>query len=219
MGKEATYGEIDWNSGDTAENQKTEFMKIEQGKSLVRVMGNPHQFYVNWLELPGGKKTKINSPLSSPALLKRLEDADFGKKPRWIVKVLDRSDDKFKLLEISSQIYKGIRELFNHPKWGPVTGYDVTITRASPGTQPLYTVTPDPKEPLDASLKQAFIEFNDKVDISALTREADPKKVCELLGWNMESESKTSQGKSSAKQQVAASSGDDEDEFFNFTKS
>ena len=215
--KEVVYGEIDWNSGDTAESQKTEFMKIEQGKSLVRIMGNPHQFYTHWLDLPDGKKRKITSPLSSPAMVKKLEDAGFGKKPRWIVKVLDRSDDKFKLLEIGSQIYKGIRELFNHPKWGPVTSYDVTITRGAPGTQPLYTVTPDPKEPLDASLKQAFIEFNDKVDVSAITKETDVATICDLMGWNEDGSSKSkSTNKTASKQQAPAV--DEDADFFNFSK-
>lgn len=182
---EIVFGEIDWNSGDAgASGSKTEFMRLEQGTNTVRIMGNPHQYYVHWLELDDGTKRKVSSPLSDPDLLKKLEEEDFRRKPRWIIKVLDRSDDTFKLLEIGSQIYNGIRALYNNAKWGKVTEYDIDIIRGKPGSNPLYSVQPNPREKLDAQFKEAFMEFNDSVNIDALTRPEDPSVVKELLGWD-----------------------------------
>ena len=182
---EKTIGEIDWNDGDAgAGGGKTQFMRLEQGSSTVRVMGNPHQFYVHWVDLPDGGKRKINSPISDPALLRRLDEEDFKRKPRWIVKVLDRSDNEFKLLEIGSQIYNGIRALFNNPKWGKVTDYDLDIIRGKPGTNPLYAVQPNPKELIGSEFKASFTAFNDSVNIDALTKPADPDEVRQMMGWS-----------------------------------
>ena len=182
---EIVYGEIDWNSGDasTGGGSKVEFMKLDVGTSTVRIMGNPHQFYIHWLELPDGSKRKINSPIADPELLRELDEADFKRKPRWMVKVLDRSDNKFKLLEIGSQIYNGIRSLYNNPKWGKVTEYDIDIIRGKPGTNPLYSVQPNPKEKIGSEYREAFIQFNDSVNMDALTKPADPVEVRKLLKW------------------------------------
>ena len=108
-----------------------------------------------------------------------------------IVKVLDRSDETFKLLEIGSQIYSGIRSLYNHPKWGKVTQYDVSVIRGPKGTQPLYSVTPNPKEALDSGFKTQFVDFNDRVNVDKLISPMDPGEVCDLMGWQVTSSATT----------------------------
>lgn len=180
---EVVFGEIDWNSGDAGTGgAKTEFMRLQQGTNTVRVMGNPHQFYIHWLELSDGSKKKINSPIGDQELLRELDELGFKRKPRWFVKVLDRSDETFKLLEIGSQIYNGIRALYNNPKWGKVTQYDLDVLRGKPGTNPLYSVQPNPKEALPPELKSSFQEFNDSINIDALTKPADPEEIRQMLG-------------------------------------
>lgn len=177
-------GEVDWNEGDTGSGGKTSFLKLEQGANVVRIMANPVQFYTHWLDLPDGTKTKVNSPVESPDLIRQLEDAGFKRKPRWLIKVLDRKADEFKLLEVGPQVYNGIRALYNNPKWGKVTAYDVTIHRGKPGTQPLYTVTPDPKEPLDSSLRDKFMAFNDSLSIEKLIQPGNADEIRQKLGWS-----------------------------------
>ena len=159
MSKKVVFGEVDWNTGDSGKDNtsKSEFMRLAEGENIVRVLGNPVQFYVHWVTLPDGSKRKINSPISDQQLVMNLENLGFPKRPKWLLKVLDRSDDKFKLLEIGSQIFSGIKGLVNHPKWGKCSGYDLSIFRGSPGTQPLYSVTPNPKENLSSSFKESFI--------------------------------------------------------------
>jgi len=178
------FGEVDWNSkaGDSS-GGRTQFMRLEGGRNVVRVMGNPLQFYINWVEGTEGKR-KINSPIAAPELLQRLDDAGFKRKARWIVKVLDRSDSQFKLLEIGPQIYNGIRELVNDPDWGKVTSYDLVITRGKPGSQPLYSVNPRPKSGIDESMKEAFLAFNDGLNLDRLIQPSDPQYVLDLMGWS-----------------------------------
>lgn len=182
---ELTFGEVDWNDADAGgSGSKTDFMKLAQGDNVVRVMGSPIKFYVNWIDDVNGKRRKVNTPIEDPALVERLEEADFKRSTRWFLKVLDRSDSTFKLLEVGPQIFRGIRDLVQNKKWGPVTGYDVTINRGPKGQNPLYKVYPDPKEPLEQKFQEAWKEFNSNLNIERLITPSDPKTVYELLGWS-----------------------------------
>ena len=185
MSKNLTFGEIDWNAGDTGSSEKKNiYMRLVEGENVVRIMGNPIQFYVHWVTAPDGSKKKIVSPIDSPDLVTRLEDSGFRRQAKWMIKVLDRSDDEFKVLEVGSQIYNGVRALYNNPKWGKVTAYDLSVTRGPKGSQPLYNVTPNPKEKLDSSFKKKFQDFNDNLDISKLIAPSTTEYVCETMGWD-----------------------------------
>ena len=187
------FGEIDWNDGDIKNPQsaKTEYMRLTQGSNKIRVMGNPIQFYVHWVVTNDGGKRKVVSPISSPELVRRLEDSGFKRQPKWLIKVLDRSDDGFKLLEVGSQIYNGIRALYNDSSWGKVTSYDITINRGPKGAQPLYGVTPNPKTKIPTELKDRFMEFNNNVDVDRAIKPSEPEMVCEIMGWESSSYSET----------------------------
>jgi hypothetical protein len=180
------YGEVDWNdlgANDFGGTKKTEFMTLTQGDNLVRIMGQPSVFHVNWVDLQNGKRGKVNTPVEDKELVARLEDAGWKTSKRWMLKVLDRSDETFKLLEVSVQIIKGIGDLVNNPKWGKVTNYDINIRKGPKGEQPLYKVYPDPKEALPQELQAAWKKFNQDLNIDRLITPSDPKAVYELLGW------------------------------------
>ena len=189
MAKETISGEIDWNEADLPSPKgsgKNDYIRLKEGENVVRIMGNPVQTYIHWLTLPDGSQRKIVSPSSNPALVRRLEDAGFRRQPNWIIKVLDRTDDEFKLLEVGNQIYKGIQTLYNNPKWGKVTGYDISINRGPKGQQPLYSVTPNPKEALESSFKQKFVDFNDRVNIDKLISPIPSEEIERMLGLSSE---------------------------------
>jgi len=177
-------GEVDWNAADS--NSKSDFMRLEEGDSIVRVMGNPIQFYVHWVVTPGGNRRKVNSPIDSPQLLRRLEDSGFKRQARWLIRVLDRDDDEFRILEVGPQIYNAIKALYNNKRWGKVTAYDITVNRGPKGRQPLYSTTPNPKEPLPGDLKAKFVEFNDRVNVDKLISPAQASDICELMSWTLE---------------------------------
>ena len=182
-----TFGEVDWNTGDSggSSSSASDFMRLEQGENVVRVMGNPTQFYVHWLTCSDGSKRKVVSPIDNPEMVRRLEDAGFKRQARWLVKVLDRTDDRFKALEIGAQIYNGIRALYNNEKWGKVTAYDLSVVRGAPGQQPLYNVTPNPKEDLDSSFKTLWVDFNDRMNFEKIISPTASEEICEMLGWTM----------------------------------
>ena len=41
--------------------------------------------------------------------------------------VLDRADEQFKILQVGSQIFNGIRALVENPAWGKCSKYDITV--------------------------------------------------------------------------------------------
>lgn len=177
------FGEVDWNAADSG-TTKSNFMRLEEGENTVRVMGNPVQFYIHWVVAPDGSRRKLNSPVDNPELVRRLEDSGFKRQARWLVKVLDRTDDEFRVLEVGPQIYNGIKSLYNNSRWGKVTQYDLTINKGPKGTQPLYGVTPNPKEALSSDFKDKFVQFNDRVDLEKVIAPSTSAEVCDIMGWS-----------------------------------
>lgn len=208
MSKFAT--EVDWNDPEAAkEKRQSDFMRLKEGENVVRVMSNPMKTFVHWVTTSDGSQRKINSPAGSPELVKQLEEAGYKLQTNYIIKVLDRGDDKFKLLEVGPQIFKGIQMLNLNPKWGKVTAYDISITKGPKGTQPLYNVTPNPKEKLDASLSAGFEDFNDRVDLTKITATLPDSEINKMLGWS-------SQKKSSGSQKQQPSGGGSSEKNFDF---
>lgn len=176
------FGEVDWNAADSG--TKSDFMRLEEGENTVRVMGNPVQFYIHWVVAPDGSRRKVNSPVDHPELVRRLEDSGFRRQPRWLIKILNRVGDEFQILEVGPQIYNGIKGLVNNTRWGKVTGYDVTINKGPKGTQPLYGVTPNPKEALSSDFKSGFVDFNDRMNVEKLITPSTAAEVCEIMDWS-----------------------------------
>jgi hypothetical protein len=177
------FGEVEWNSADSSSG-KSDFMRLEEGENTVRIMSNPIQFYIHWCNGPDGSKRKFNSPVDDSAMVRRLEDSGFKRSARWLVKVLDRRDNTFKALEIGPQVFNGIKSLYSNKRWGKVTGYDITITRAPKGTQPLYSVTPNPHEAIPSELKSKFQEFNDRINLDKVIAPASSSDIMEYMRWD-----------------------------------
>ena len=188
MNNKIVFGEIDWNSKLESSSSNYDFMRVMEGENIVRIVAKPIQFYIHWVETKDGSKAKVISPNDNQSLVEKLSENGYARKPRWLLKVLDRSDESFKYLEIGSQIFNGIKGLFNHPKWGSPLRYDISINRASPGTQPLYTVTPNPKEDLSDNLKNDLSKFLDNSDVSSFITPFTSNKVNDIMGWANEIE-------------------------------
>jgi len=190
-------GEIDWNDADVSSG-KSDFMKLEEGENTVRVMGNPIQFYIHWAE-NGKTKKKFNSPVTNPALVRRLEDSGFKKQTRWFVKVLDRKTESYKLLEIGPQVLNSITQLTKNKRWGKVTNYDLTITRAPKGTQPLYNVTPNPQEAVPDEIKVKYQEFNDRMNVDKFIAPSPVADILDFMGWSGQASKPASKAQAQSK--------------------
>ena len=58
------FGEVDWNSkAADGGGGKTQFMRLDPGRNVIRVMGNPVQFYINWVTEIGRCRVQAQSSL------------------------------------------------------------------------------------------------------------------------------------------------------------
>ncbi len=186
-----TIGEVDWEdaavSGDKRGDRVSDFMQLEQGDNKGRILSNPQQFAVHWVVDETGKKRKVNCATTGCPVCLRGQDTD---KPqaRWLIKFYNRKLAKVQLLEITSQVVNGVKDLVKDPEWGPVTEYDVNVKRGKPGEQPLYKVVPGRRAPLTTEEKNALTEFDGRVtSFDKFITPPTPAAVSEKLGWSTDS--------------------------------
>lgn len=175
---EVKYGELqNWNDGNVS--TPNDFMNLVEGNNKVRVFTNPYQFIVHWVKDVTGVNRKIKCAINGCPLCKRGVKAQY----RWYIGVIDRTSGAAKILEISSQIYKGIKDHVSDPDWGDVRKYDINIKRGPKGSQPLYTVLGSPKKSnFSTEEKELIANFMERVDISKFTQPPTPEEVSEKLG-------------------------------------
>jgi hypothetical protein len=187
---ELKYGELaSWDDADVAGSNY--FMDLVEGDNQVRVLTKPYQFVVHWTKDQSGKSRKIRCAINNCPLCRQGIDTQ----TRWYIGVLDRKSAGPKILEISTQIFKGIRDYIKNPEWderytkswGEIMAYDINVQRGPKGAQPLYTVMPSPKMRDLTEKETAEVEdFLDKVDINRYTSPSTPEEVAEKLGMSLE---------------------------------
>ena len=188
---EVTYGQLSsWDDGNASDGN--DFLKLEQGSNKMRIFTNPYQFIVHWFQDSSGANRKIKCAVENCPLCKKGIKTQY----RWYLGVLDRKSGTAKLLEVSSQIYIGIKNYVNNPDWGDVKMYDIDIKRGAPNTNPLYTVMPNPNKRKLNSEEQSIVDsFLERVDISKFTQPPTPEDVVEKLGGSVpKAASKTDSG-------------------------
>lgn len=169
-------GELnDWGDADLGNK---DFIKLDEGSNVVRIFTKPYQFYTAWTTDATGKQRKIRSAVENCPLVKRGEKIS----ARWYVGVLNRKNKRTSILEVGPQIYKQILGLRKKTNWGDPRAYDMDIERQPAGSQPLYIVSPEPKEPLTADEKVSIREFLSRVDLAKMTEAPTPAEVLEQLG-------------------------------------
>lgn len=173
---EVKYGKLkSWDDGSVGGN---DFVNLVQGSNKVRVFTNPYQFVVHWVNDSSGANRKIKCAIENCPLCKQGVKAQY----RWYLGIIDRKTQNAGILEISTQVYLGIKNLVSNPDWGDVRRYDVDIKRGAPKTNPLYTVMPSPKTLLTDDEKACISEFLERVDIAKFTQPMTPEEIAEKLG-------------------------------------
>lgn len=168
-------GKISWDEGDVGGN---DFLSLEEGSNVVRLFSSPYQFYTAFVTDASGKNRKLRSAVKDCPLVQRGEKIQ----ARWYVAALSRKTGKPGILEVGPQIFKQIVALSKKPKWGDPRAYDLDIVRQPKGSQPLYVVSPEPKEALTSEEKALVNGFLEKVDLAKMTEAPTPDEVLEKLG-------------------------------------
>lgn len=181
-------GETNW--GDTKTSGGNDFINLVEGENRFRVSTKPYQFVVHWITDPSGAKKKLRCSTKNCPICQNM---DVKAQYRWYIGVLARKGEKVSsgILEISSQIMTGIKGLVADEDWGDPSGYDIVVTRAAKGTNPLYTVTPKPHKKLAKAEKALVASFLEDLDLSKMvvppTSESLTEKLTELGFTDLES--------------------------------
>jgi hypothetical protein len=194
---EVKYGELaSWDDGDVS--GPSDFMNLVEGDNRVRIVTNPYQFVVHWVKDTSGQNRKIRCSVDNCPLCKQ----GVQSQTRWYLGVLDYKSGAPKILEIGSQIFRGIRGYVNDPDWsetikkpwGQILAYDINISRGPKGTQPLYQVKPSPKMKDISEEETSLVEgFMNRVDISKFTQPPKPEEVAEKMGISLDKASSAGQ--------------------------
>jgi hypothetical protein len=143
----------------------------------MRIITQPYQYITHKYKKEGDNNPKsfgqkINCSMANGSCpLCALGDKA---KPRWLLGVISRKDNTFKILDISYAVFLQIKKLVKNVKYyGDPTKYDINIeVDPNGGATGYYTVQPLPKEPLSASDQKIL----DEVDLEDLVRRVTPPK-------------------------------------------
>lgn len=202
-----TVGKLDdWSKADVG---TSDFMQLEEGSNAVRMVTSPYQFYTHWTKDATGQNRKVRCAIENCPLCQKGENAQ----ARWYVVVLNRKTGKPAILELGMQIFKQVLGLKKKDKWGDPRGYDIDIERQPKGSQPLYVVSPEPKEPLTQEEKNLVKEFVAQVDLDKMVSAPTPDEVREKLGMDEPKPAKAPSKVDSSFEEVTPTTEDDD---FNF---
>lgn len=225
------YGMVTWNDAQNQENKrqfsneervKFEFANLKEGNNIYRVVTDlyafsVHKFKATESEKGYGKRVYCSKPLhgSCPCC-----EAGSKAKQRHLVGVIDRADQKLRILDLGSQVYQQLVEYKDDIEWGVPTMYDINIRKNSKaGASGFYTVMPRSKAPVsqaDQELLTASLKDLER-DMSLRVTPPKPESVekrMESLGWVKGTPAAKVSNGDSAMPQTELTESDDEDYSF-----
>lgn len=177
----STFGEVSWNDdvfggseGKKNTNSKDLFLRLEEGSNEMRLITQPFQYLVHKAKKDASNPKDFGQKVACSAIHGSCPLCDAGDKakPRWLLGVISRKTQSYKILDISFAVFSQIRKLArNTQRWGDPTKYDVdVVVDKNSGATGYYSVQPISKEPLSAPDQV----IKDNVDYDDLKRRVTP---------------------------------------------
>lgn len=198
---------------DEADLGGSDFIGLDEGSNPIRVITSPYQFYIHWSKDATGANRKVRCALDGCPLCQQGERSV----ARWIIGVINRKSGKPAILEIGPQIFKQLHAFSKNPKWGDPRKYDVDVVRQPKGSQPLYIVTPEPKEPISEDEKGLVKEFLARVDFNKISAASTADEVREKMGMTFKKEGAVSNDFDDDTDSDALTSNSEDDSDFDFS--
>lgn len=172
----ATFGEVSWDDNFFGEGNKKDnkdiWLRLDNGSNEMRLVTQPFQYLSHRYKKegdPGFGQKVYCSQIHGHCPLCAMGDKP---KPRWLLGVITRKDNTYKILDISYAVFSDIRKLAkNVQRWGDPTKYDIDIVvDKKGGPTGYYSVQPIGKEPLSADDQK----IKDSVDLDELKAKVTP---------------------------------------------
>lgn len=197
------------------------FLKLEGGDNKIRLFGDTYRTWIHWFISTDGQKRKVNCAGDNCPLCRAASKPEEEAKPRFYNCCINRADGTIKILDMGSQIFKGVQALDADESWGSLEDYDINIKKGPKGASPLYQVTPLPKKELSKA-DLALIEASKSIInleklVAPSTVEFINKLIKGEVGKNSDSAEDSGAKKATKKPTTKASSEIDAeiDSFFN----
>lgn len=180
MSNKIQFGLASWDTTDVKrpsakEKNENLFMRLDSGNNVIRLVTKPHEYLVHRYKVdekdPGFGERVLSSLFhgSDP-----LVDMGFKPKRRWLIGIIDRKTQSYKILDISVSVFKSIQELVRDEDWGDPTQYDIDVkVDKDGGATGYYTVIPKSKKPLS----KEDLDLKEKADLDDLKRRCTPPTV------------------------------------------
>ena len=145
----------------SGQRREIERLTLPIGDTKIRLIGEVLPRYVYWVVTSEGKKMPVeclqfdrqtegfNNNAKDP--MKEIDEDIYSDKPQfaYVCNVIDRKDNKIKIFDLRSTIYKQIVDYATNPDYGNPAdddaGYDITIKKEKTGPLPQnvkYSVIP-----------------------------------------------------------------------------
>jgi hypothetical protein len=179
-----TFGEVSWtdeefSGGDKGRvNSKDLFLRLDEGINEVRLVTQPYQYLVHKYkkedDVGFGQKVQCSMINGSCPLCASGDKA----KPRWLLGVISRKTQSYKILDISYAVFGQIRKYAKNTKsFGDPTKYDLNIeVDKNGGATGYYSVQALGKEALSA----ADQDIKDRADLEDLKRRVTPPTAAQV---------------------------------------
>lgn len=190
----STFGEVSWSDdvfgGESKKtNNKDLFLRLDEGSNEIRLVTQPYQYLVHKIKKDPNNPKDFGQKVSCSAAHGSCPACDAGDKakPRWLIGVISRKTNTYKILDISYAVFSDIRKYArNTARWGDPTKYDVDIVvDKNGGATGYYSVQALPKEPLSAAdqvIKDAADIDDLKRRVTPLTQDQVQKRMNKILG-------------------------------------
>lgn len=211
-------GKVSWDSPvvNIASSSREEVKKIpfinmngyNKSWKLRVVSEEPLHYLCHFTVDKNGKPIKVNCSLTDdcPVMVERTKTQCQGTQAesRFYLKVIDREDNKVKVLDVGRQIVNAIGSLISNPDWGHCKDYDIKIIKGKEGSNPLYKVEPSPHKPLSSEEEQMVMnsenpEHEDYIDLESRTKPTSVEVLNKILkGGDLTTASMVSSKKNSS---------------------
>lgn len=176
-----TWDEVELKQANSFQRSKDLYMRLENGNNVVRCVTRPHQYLVHNFKEEGD--SGFGAKIMCSSFHKKCPLCDTGDRPkrRWLVGIIERKTQTYKVLDMSVSVFKAIQELSRDEDYGNPEGYDIDIkVDKQGGATGYYTVIPKPRKPLS----EKDLELKNDVNHEDLLRKCTPptpEKVQEKL--------------------------------------
>lgn len=143
----------------------SDFMKLEKGENLFRVLSKPVMGWEYWTE--DNKPVRSVQPFTEIADNAKKDKEGKVQKPKhiWIMAVWDYTKKGVKILTVTQKkVQEAILNLANDADWGSPMKYDIKVVREGDGLETKYALSPKPQKELAPEIVAAYEEVKESTE-------------------------------------------------------